>query len=88
MKTKLAVLLLPLALAGCWEKEETEKECYDRLVAGVERDFSRAPRKTDEDMDYRITLRRIPLELNLIYFNEDLNVCDYTVLGTRIVKID
>ncbi len=70
MTTKLVALMIPLALAGCWESEES---CYERLKKDL--------------VDDQI-LAGVSLGLIEIYFNKDLNVCDYTVLGNNIVKID
>lgn len=70
MNKKVAVLLLPLGLAGCWESEQS---CYDRLT---------------NNLSSEQILAEVGLKLVLIKMNEDLNVCDYTVLGSQVIKID
>jgi len=70
MNKKHALLLLPLALAGCLE---TESQCLDRLT---------------KDLYDSQVLAGVGLKLALILSNDDLNVCDYTVLGNQVIKID
>ena len=52
---------------------ESESSCMDRLT---------------KDLGSEQILAGVGIQLALIYANKDLNVCDYTVLGTSIIKID
>jgi hypothetical protein len=88
MRNKLALLFLPLILIGCQEEKETESECFDRHIANVEKVLATYPTDTVEQAEYRVALSAALLKMNTIYLNEDLNVCDFTILGTSIVKIE
>jgi hypothetical protein len=70
---KALLLTLPLALAGCWE---TEQDCYMRLLL------------KEDPMLTPTQALSVAAQLIQIKNNTDLNVCDYTVLGGRVVKID
>jgi hypothetical protein len=52
---------------------ESESSCLDRLT---------------KNLSSSQILAEVGLQLVLIAHNDDLNVCDYTVLGNSIVKID
>lgn len=75
MNKKVAALLLPLALAGCWE---SERSCNSRLYQSA---------KDDVNLTTRQELH-IMVQLDALEKNPDLNVCDYTVLGDQVIKID
>ena len=68
---KALLLTLPLALAGCWESEH---DCYSRLLAAADKLSS------EQHLSVAIDLSNIINDTNL-------NVCDYTVIGTSVVKI-
>jgi hypothetical protein len=51
MKTKIAALLLPLALAGCWESEQS---CYERLDNELE-SFLEFVKKNYSEREYKET---------------------------------
>ena len=72
MHKTFAILALPLFVAGCWQSE-SEVECVDRLT---------------ENLSSSQILAGVGLQLAMIMNNKDLNVCDYTVLGNDILKID
>lgn len=73
MQNTLAkVLLLTLPLALAG-CWESEKSCLDRLT---------------KNLSSEQILAEVGVNLALIQINKDLNVCDYTVFGTSIVKID
>lgn len=87
MKKNIAVLLLPLVLAGCWESEQS---CYERLTGELE-SFLEFVKKNYSEREYNetryslIDTRSMLLQINM---NDALNVCDYTLLNKRLVKID
>ena len=61
-----------LLLSGCWESEH---DCFSRLL------------EEEAKLPYAQHLS-VAIDLSNIINNTDLNVCDYTVLGGRVVKID
>jgi hypothetical protein len=91
MHNKLAPLVLPLALTGCFESEES---CYDRLKAEINRSLDSLKEQTmfSQDSpsvkDARYVLEDISWTISQIYQNDDLNACDYTLLNHRLIKID
>lgn len=52
---------------------ETEIQCLDRLT---------------KDLSSSQVLAGVGLKLSTILINDDLDVCDYTVLGNQVIKID
>ncbi len=50
---------------------ESEESCYKRL---------------SNDLSDQAILNGTGIQLSLIYINEDLNVCSFTVLGGSIVR--
>lgn len=52
---------------------ESEDDCYERLT---------------KNLSSSQVLAEVGVKLVLIRVNDDLNVCDYTVLGNSVVRID
>lgn len=52
---------------------ETETQCLDRLT---------------KDLSSSQVLAGVGLKLGLILTNDDLDVCDYTVLGNQVIEVD
>lgn len=80
-KRIFALLLLPLALAGC--KEESEGSCSLRLLKMVNDTSYRGMGVEKASANVSLSTTILQIERN-----PDLNVCDYTVLGNNLVKID
>ena len=84
---KALLLTLPLALAGCWE---SERDCYTKLAKELT-DFELFVKENYGPEEYKQTQYDnigTSMMLQQILSNEDLNVCDYTLLNKKLIKID
>ena len=93
--SKIFILLLAgLSLSGCLE---SEKSCYERLVADFEGSMSfatqeirKTPTYMKEDreriMQYSATASRSKSIIRSIYYDNDMDACDFYSDGNRLVQ--
>lgn len=91
MFKKLAVLALPFLLSGCiWESEHS---CFDRLDKQLDESEQWLKTQTEYPSDsegyrqFRDLVNDAQWKLSQIKNNDDLNVCDFTILDLQIVKV-